>query len=71
VKDVELRKPPPTNHDKIYEGFEGSLFIGARERQITQIRRPGVRLELIAEEIFEPVLADKGIPFDIKKNSLF
>jgi hypothetical protein len=67
--DVQVGKLRPPRHDEIDECLEGPFLVGAGEGPVAIIDERAVRvLEQIAEQIFEAVLADKGIAFEVKKN---
>ena len=69
VVDVQAGELRPPRHHEIDEPLEGALLVGAGERPVALIDERAVCvLEQIAEQIFEAVLADERIAFEVEKH---
>src|SRR3954462_3282843 len=67
--DVHSGKLRPSRHNEIYKCLESPLFVSAGEGPVPLIGQCAVRiLEGVAEQIFEALLTDKGITFEVEGN---
>src|SRR5262249_51187398 len=72
VIDVQTGELRPACHDKIDESFERALLVGARERPLALTDESTARVpEEIAEQIFQAMLADEGVAFEVEKHIAF
>ena len=66
--DVKTGVLFPAHHDEIDEIFEGLLLISARERPITLIMINAIIPVEIAEQVFDTMLANEGVAFEVKED---